>query len=112
MMDGLQVNEDALIAGCTPELYATDVVLQGVLEGKNFRDTYKDVGLHLEEVAKADPLQTIMNRSSIGTTGNLGLDEDQLFVSMMKSGCDDVLAGFGKAYQELSGLEGVETVLY
>nr|WP_321308089.1 argininosuccinate lyase [uncultured Sphaerochaeta sp.] len=112
MMDGLQVNEDALIAGCTPELYATDVVLQGVLEGKNFRDTYKDVGLHLEQVAKADPLQTIMNRSSIGTTGNLGLDEDQLFVSLMKSGCDDVLASFEKAYQELSGLEGVETVLY
>ncbi|WP_319758284.1 argininosuccinate lyase [uncultured Sphaerochaeta sp.] len=112
MMDGLQVNEDALIAGCTPELYATDVVLQGVLEGKNFRDTYKDVGLHLEQVAKADPVQTIMNRSSIGTTGNLGLDEDQLFVSLMKSGCDDVLASFEKAYQELSGLEGVETVLY
>ncbi|WP_320123342.1 argininosuccinate lyase [uncultured Sphaerochaeta sp.] len=112
MMDGLQVNEDALIAGCTPELYATDVVLQGVLEGKNFRDTYKDVGLHLEQVAKADPLQTIMNRSSIGTTGNLGLDEDQLFVSLMKSGCDDVLASFEKAYQKLSGLEGVETVLY
>ncbi|MDD4647215.1 MAG: argininosuccinate lyase [Sphaerochaeta sp.] len=112
MMDGLQVNEDALIAGCTPELYATDVVLQGVLEGKNFRDTYKDVGLHLEQVTKADPLQTIMNRSSIGTTGNLGLDEDQLFVSLMKSGCDDVLASFEKAYQELSGLEGVEAVLY
>nr|WP_319776826.1 argininosuccinate lyase [uncultured Sphaerochaeta sp.] len=112
MIDGLQVNEDALIAGCTPELYATDVVLQGVLEGKNFRDTYKDVGLHLEQVAKADPLQTIMNRSSVGTTGNLGLDEDQLFVSLMKSGCDDVLASFEKAYQELSGLEGVETVLY
>jgi argininosuccinate lyase len=112
MIEGLQVNEEALIAGCTPELYATDVVLQGVLDGKNFRDTYKDVGLHLEQVRKADPVQTIKNRSSIGTTGNLGLDEDQFFVSLMKTGCDEVLASYAEVYQKLSGLEGVETVLY
>jgi argininosuccinate lyase len=112
MLDGLTVNTDALLAACTPELYATDVVLRQVQEGKNFRDTYKDVGLHLDAVTALDPVKTILDRSSIGTTGNLGLDEDQLFVSLLKSGCEEVLASYHVVYEKLCGLEGVETVLY
>ncbi len=112
MLSGLQVNEEALIAGCTPELYATDVVLKQVMEGKNFRDTYKEVGLHLNAVSKLDPIKTIQERTSIGTTGNLGLDEDQLFISLLISGCNEVLASYAKAYKELCGIEDVETVLY
>ena len=112
MVKGLTVNKDALIAACTPELYATDIVLQQVAEGKNFRDTYKEVGLHLDQVAKLDPVATLSSRTSLGTTGNLGLDEDVLFVSLMKSGCEDVLTSFEQAYQELCFLQGVEAVLY
>jgi argininosuccinate lyase len=112
MVKGLSVHKDKLIAACTPELYATDIVLQQVAEGKNFRDTYKEVGLHLDQVAKLDPIATLSSRTSLGTTGNLGLDEDVLFVSLMKSGCEDVLASFEQAYQELCFLQGVEAVLY
>lgn len=112
MVKGLSVHKDKLIAACTPELYATDIVLQQVAEGKNFRDTYKEVGLHLDQVAKLDPIETLSSRTSLGTTGNLGLDEDVLFVSLMKSGCEDVLASFEQAYQELCLLQGVEAVLY
>ncbi len=112
MVGGLTVHKEALIAACTPELYATDIVLQQVAEGKNFRDTYKEVGLHLDQVAKLDPIATLSSRTSLGTTGNLGLDEDVLFVSLMKSGCEDVLASFEQAYQELCFLQGVEAVLY
>ncbi len=46
MLSGLVVNEEALTKACVPSLYATDVVLNKVLEGGNFRDSYKDVGLH------------------------------------------------------------------
>ncbi|MEA4859712.1 Argininosuccinate lyase [bioreactor metagenome] len=112
MVKGLSVHKDKLISACTPELYATDIVLQQVAEGKNFRDTYKEVGLHLDQVAKLDPIATLSSRTSLGTTGNLGLDEDVLFVSLMKSGCEDVLASFEQAYQELCLLQGVEAVLY
>ena len=112
MIDGLQVHQDALISACTPELYATDVVLQMVAQGKNFRDTYKEVGMHLDAVEKRDPIKTLEDRSSIGTTGNLGLDEDLLFVSLLQNGCDEVLLSYANAYEELSGIEGVETVLY
>jgi argininosuccinate lyase len=112
MIDGLEVHRDALTKACTSELYATDVVLQQVAQGKNFRDTYKEVGLHLDEVAVFDPVKTIEERSSIGTTGNLGLNEDLVFVSLLKNGCDEVLCSYESAYKHLCGIDGVETVLF
>ncbi len=112
MIDGLEVHQDALTKACTSELYATDVVLQQVAQGKNFRDTYKEVGLHLDEVAVFDPVKTIEERSSIGTTGNLGLNEDLVFVSLLKNGCDEVLCSYESAYKHLCGIDGVETVLF
>jgi argininosuccinate lyase len=112
MLEGLEVHEDRLAAACVPELYATDVVLQKVLEGGNFRDSYKDIGLHLENVEAMDPVKTIRNRTSLGTTGNLGLDEDGLFVRLMVEGCEEVLHSYEKAYENLCEIEGVQAVLY
>lgn len=112
MLDGLIVNEEQLIKACVPSLYATDIVMQKVLEGGNFRDTYKDVGLHLDAVAALDPIETIRNRTSLGTTGNLALDDDLMFVNLMVDGCTQVLDSYGEAYEALCGIEGVETVLY
>ncbi len=50
MIEGLIVHEEALVKGCKPELYATDLVLKRSLAGESFRDLYREVGLHLEEV--------------------------------------------------------------
>jgi argininosuccinate lyase len=112
MIDGLEVHPEALVRGCTADLYATDVVLKQVLEGKNFRDTYKEVGLHLEDLTTLDPYQALEERTSLGTTGNLGLDEDQLFISLMRNGCEEVLQSFFDAYYNLCGIENVQTVLF
>ena len=112
MLDGLEVHPQALRKACTAELYATDVVLKQVLEGKNFRDTYKEVGLHLDELSTLDPDKALEERTSLGTTGNLGLDEDQLFISLMQKGCEDILKSFSDAYYHLCGIEDVQTVLY
>ena len=112
MLDGLEVHPEALEKACTSELYATDVVLKQVLEGKNFRDTYKEVGLHLDALAKFDPHKALEERTSLGTTGNLGLDEDKLFISLMRNGCEDILKSFSEAYHNLCGIEDVQTVLY
>jgi argininosuccinate lyase len=112
MLDGLEVHPQALRKACTAELYATDVVLKQVLEGRNFRDTYKEVGLHLDELTTLDPDKALEERTSIGTTGNLGLDEDQLFISLMQNGCEDILKSFSDAYYHLCGIEDVQTVLY
>ncbi len=112
MLSGLVVHEEALASACVPSLYATDVVLNKVLEGGNFRDIYKDVGLNLSDVEAFDPVATIKGRTSLGTTGNLALDDDLLFVNLMQEGCEQVLQSYSDAYEELCGLPGVEVVLY
>ncbi|MDY4609466.1 MAG: argininosuccinate lyase [Sphaerochaetaceae bacterium] len=112
MIDGLEVHPDRLIAACTPELYATDAVLERIRQGGNFRDTYKDVGLHLDSVVKQDPVATILNRTSEGTTGKLNLAEDALFDKLLADSCHEVLDGWSRVYAELSGLEGLCVVSY
>ncbi|MDD4573340.1 MAG: argininosuccinate lyase [Sphaerochaeta sp.] len=112
MLKGLVVHEEALSKACVPSLYATDVVLARVLEGGNFRDIYKDVGLNLSEVEAFDPVETLKNRTSMGTSGNLGLDDDLLFVDLMLEGCDQVLQSYSDAYENLCGIAGIEVVLY
>ncbi|MGB4406082.1 MAG: argininosuccinate lyase [Sphaerochaeta sp.] len=112
MLEGLVVHEEALTKACVPSLYATDVVLNKVVEGGNFRDIYKDVGMHLSDVRTFDPVATLKNRTSLGTTGNLALDDDLLFVNLMQEGCDQVLQSYSEAYEQLCGISGVEVVLY
>ena len=74
MIERLAVNEGALLAGCKSELYATDEVLKRLDEGGSFRDVYKEVGMNLNSVTHYDAYDTIKNRMSEGTTGNLGLE--------------------------------------
>lgn len=69
----LSVHEDRLLAACTDELYATDVVMKKVMKGENFRDSYRDVGLNLKNVKKLDPYEALKERTSIGTAGNLNI---------------------------------------
>ena len=97
---------------CFLRLYATDVVLNKVVEGGNFRDIYKDVGLHLSDVKAFDPVATIKGRTSLGTTGNLALMMTSLFVNLMQEGCEQVLQSYSDAYEQLCGISGVEVVLY
>lgn len=112
MVDGLEVHPERLVAACTPELYATDAVLERIRQGGNFRDTYKEVGMHLDSVAKQDPVATILNRTSEGTTGKLNLAEDALFDKLLADSCHEVLDGWSHVYAELVGLEGLCVVSY
>jgi argininosuccinate lyase len=45
-----------------------------VLAGQSFRDAYRDVGLNLDKLKSRDPDETLKNRTSSGTAGNLRLD--------------------------------------
>ena len=71
----ITVNKEKLIESFTPELYATDRVLELVKEGYPFRDAYKDVGVNLESLSNKDPVKNIKSKKHTGATGNLGLDK-------------------------------------
>jgi argininosuccinate lyase len=101
MMDGLEVHPDRLVAACTPELYATDDVFEKIMKGGNFRDSYRDVGLNLDKVVSHDPYEALKKRTSTGTAGALGLDDDI-------ADSDKVI---GEAEKIHSGLEAVYSIL-
>lgn len=101
MINKVVVNKDNLANACVSELYATDEVLERVKKGENFRDTYKTVGMNLNTVKKYDPYETIKNRTSIGTTNNLCLEEDFTELKLLFADNSDKLAKFKAAYKQL-----------
>ena len=74
VFETLTVNEDALLKGFTPELFAADEALELVQKGVPFRDAYKRVAKHLDALKVKDPKENIRSKTHLGAPGNLGLD--------------------------------------
>jgi argininosuccinate lyase len=72
-VERLEVVEANLRKGFLPEIYATDRALELVLEGKPFRDAYRYVGTHLDELSSRDPVKNLKSKTLQGGPGNLGL---------------------------------------
>ena len=69
----LEVVEENLRAGLLPEIYATDRALELVADGVPFRDAYRHVAAHLEELAERDPVKNLKSKKLVGGPGRLGL---------------------------------------
>ena len=74
LMRVISVREDSLLAGFTPEVYATDWALDLVAGGMPFRDAYHHVKEHLDTLKNMDPRDVIRKKQSLGDTGRLELD--------------------------------------
>ncbi|MCX5670440.1 MAG: argininosuccinate lyase [Planctomycetota bacterium] len=72
-VERLEVVEANLRKGFLPEIYATDRALELVLQGKPFRDAYRYVGTHLDELSSRDPVKNLKSKKLQGGPGNLGL---------------------------------------
>jgi len=72
-IERLEVVEENLRKGFLPEIFATDRALELVLEGQPFRDAYRDVGTHLDELSSRDPVANLKSKKLAGGPGNLGL---------------------------------------
>lgn len=105
MIKGTTVNEEALIKGCKSELYATDEVLKRISEGRPFREVYKEVGMNLESVASYDPIETIKNRTMIGSSGNLNLLGTQKEIKKKEKEVQHQLDELFSAYTSLCNSE-------
>ena len=108
MISRLEVHPDRLAAACTPELYATDRVMEKVLAGGNFRDSYKDVGLNLDKVHGEDPVASLRKRTSIGTAGNLGIEKDAEWLERLEGEVGERIDRLSAIYSTLiPGIDGV-----
>lgn len=73
-IDKLQVNQQDCLNAITPDLFATDLVLQLVKEGIPFRNAYQKVASQLDSIIGMDPLENITSKKHVGAPGNLGLE--------------------------------------
>jgi len=72
MIKDTKVNKKSLIAGFTPDVFATDRALELVGEGMPFRDAYHYVKENLHELSTIDPTEAILLKTHLGAP--LGLD--------------------------------------
>ena len=71
-VEAIQVNKKALIAGFTPDVFATDRALELVGEGMAFRDAYHHVKENLDELEKISPTKAVAQKTHLGAP--LGID--------------------------------------
>lgn len=109
MTEKLEVHPEALSKACVPELYATDRVMEKVLAGGNFRDSYRTVGLSLDQVEGEDPVSSLKKRTSIGTAGNLGLEKDAAWLSEIIEKSDNAQKKLSSVYSSL--VPGISEVI-
>jgi len=69
----IEVDREACIRSFTPELFATDRVLDLARQGVPFREAYRQVAATLDETSMEDPVANIMGKRHQGAPGNLGL---------------------------------------
>jgi argininosuccinate lyase len=72
MVKKTEVNHEKLIAGFSPDVFATDRALELVGDGMPFRDAYHYVKEHLDELESIDPSEAIQSKTHLGAP--LGLD--------------------------------------
>jgi argininosuccinate lyase len=75
LVGALKADRRALLAGFRPEVFAADRALALAAEGMPFRDAYRHVRAHLDDLAAADPEEAIARKTHLGAPACLGLDE-------------------------------------
>jgi argininosuccinate lyase len=71
----LEPKPEKMRAAMIPEIYATDAAYRLVKAGTPFRDAYREIGKNLGALKDEDPVKNIKEKTHLGATGNLGLDQ-------------------------------------
>ncbi len=104
-VDALEFHEQALkeVFEKNREVFATDAALERVREGESFRDAYRYVGGHLDELESRSPEESIKGRSSLGSAGNLGLGALEKKINELEKESGRAEARSREALEELTG---------
>ena len=71
LIQGTGVVEEKLIAGFSPDVFATDRAIELVAAGMPFRDAYHHVKVNLHELENYDPHEAIARKKHLGATAGL-----------------------------------------
>jgi argininosuccinate lyase len=104
MIKATKVNKKALIAGFTPDVFATDRALELVGEGMTFRDAYHHVKENLEELENIDPIEAIRLKTHLGAPLGLDWDYFKARTSAVRQTVREERKTFNKAVLKLLGI--------
>lgn len=100
----LEINEERLVAGLGPEIYATDAAYELVGKGMSFREAYREIGLNLESLGERDAYKAIAQRTSTGMSGNLGLEGISLSLDRVGGAISEERGRVERAESSLAGM--------
>ena len=104
LVGSITANKAALLAGFTPDVFATDRVLELVAEGMPFREAYNHVKVNLSELAQSSPAKAVAKRMHLGGVGNVGIG---VLKRMLNAEKKFVTGEQGKYYKTVTELLGV-----
>ena len=105
----IKVNENKLLDGFIPEIFATDKAMELVGRGMPFRDAYRQVGSSLDTLKDEDPYEAIRKKTHTGATGNLGLDASRNRIKEFESLLEPEAA---RVEKRITGLAGFKVSLF
>jgi argininosuccinate lyase len=104
MVTGLEVNEEALRKGFTPEVFATDRALELVGQGIPFRDAYHQVKSNLPELSGMDPAEAVAKKTHLGAPAGLALEILEKRSGQLAAWAKNERSGFYGALTKLLGV--------
>ena len=104
MVDGMEVHEDKLLAGFTPDVFATDRALEFVAKGMPFRDAYHHVKENLADLGRMDPHAAVAKKRHLGAPAGLNYRLLEGRVGEAASFSEGRRASFYKAVSRLMGM--------
>ena len=103
LMAGTGVNRKAVLAGFSPDVFATDRALELVAGGMPFRDAYHHVKQHLDELKQMNPYQAIARKTHLGATAGLDFPGMGARAAEAMKFAEEERRAFGKAVSRLMG---------
>lgn len=74
MTERMEINQDALLKGFSPGVFATDRALELVAQGMPFRDAYHYIKANLSELESMDAQDSVSKKTHLGAPAGLDFD--------------------------------------
>jgi argininosuccinate lyase len=105
LVEKLESNKDALYAGFSSGVFATDKAIDLVVAGMPFREAYEKVKAMLSELGNMDVMESIKNKNHYGAANGLDFCEYADNVALKQEFIDEVCSEYCHKISELLGIE-------
>ncbi|MBU0677885.1 MAG: argininosuccinate lyase [Verrucomicrobia bacterium] len=105
LIASMKVNKEALLAGFSPAVFATDKAIEFVAGGLSFRNAYHKVKGSLKDLENMDPYEAIAKKTHLGATAGLDFDALGKRISAAEKMAKEEQKAFNKTISKLLGVK-------